>query len=455
MKTKVWILIGLVAFAAALVYVLGGGLSRGVAVEAAQAKVGRIREFVDEQAKTRLPETYLITMPITGRIEPITLVEGMPVKKNQVVAQIVPSDLELAVKETTAAVQRLEASIRENADTTVEETGYQQTLQFVKSMAASVQAAAERVVSGKAKLDFAAIDLGRVQRLASTGARTQDELDRANLHKVQSDVDYKQDQLVHAAVIAMAAATDLLPTMVRQYINRKGLTVDVLKKQKIEAEVRLQEALRDRKRGQMLSPVDGVVLDRRISDERHLTAGTPLLEIGRLEDLEVEADVLTLDAVAARVGDPVEIYGPAIGLRPAKGVVTRIYPAGFTKVSSLGVEQQRVKVIVRFAADDLKRLLSERRLGVGYRVRVRVFTADKSEALLVPRSALFRAADNSWQLFVIRNGAARLQTVEIGLIGDEQVEILKGVSAGEAVVLAPESSLTDGARVDVVRSETP
>jgi len=119
------------------------------------------------------------------------------------------------------------------------------------------------------------------------------------------------------------------------------------------------------------------------------------------------------------------------------------------KVSSLGVEQQRVKVIVRFAGDELKRLLADGRLGVGYRVRVRIFTADKSQALLIPRSALFRAADNSWQVFVVRGGAARLQIVQVGLMNDEQAEITGGLTDGEPVVLAPESTLSDGTRVDV------
>ena len=202
----------------------------------------------------------------------------------------------------------------------------------------------------------------------------------------------------------------------------------------------------------MRSPVDGVVLDRLVSNERYLSAGTTLLEIGRLEDLEVEADVLSLDVVAAKVGDRVEIYGPAIGLPPARAVVARIYPAGFTKLSSLGVEQQRVKVILRFEPNELKRLLQNRRLGVGYRVRVKIFTADKTQALLVPRSALFRAADNSWRVFAVRDGRARLQTVEVGLMNDEQVEILKGLSENEPVVLAPESDLTDGTRVIAVRT---
>ncbi len=106
-----------------------------------------------------------------------------------------------------------------------------------------------------------------------------------------------------------------------------------------------------------------------------------------MADLEVEADVLSLDVVAAKVGDRAEIYGPAIGKPPAQAVVSRIYPAGFTKVSSLGVEQQRVKVILRFKQTDLQRLLKDRRLGVGYRVRVRIFTADKTQS---PADSTFR-----------------------------------------------------------------
>lgn len=450
MKTKTWLIIGGVLLGLVFAYALFGGFSQGVAIEAAAARMGSIREFIDEQAKTRLPRTYLITMPITGRIETIPLVEGTPVKKGQVVAQIVPRDLELAVQQAAAVVEQLDASIKENADVDVEETAFQQALQFVKSTFAAVQAAAERVTAGRAKLNYANRDLGRVRQLATTGARTQHDLEEATLAQVKSDVDYKQDQLVHASMVAVGAATDLMPTMVKQYIARKGLTGAVLEKQKAEAEARWQEMLQEQQRGTMRSPVDGVVIDRPISNERYLAAGTTLLEIGRLEDLEIEADILSLDVVAAKVGDRVEIYGPAIGLPPAVGVVARIYPAGFTKLSSLGVEQQRVKVIVRIAEKELKQLLTERRLGVGYRVRVRIFTADRSQALLVPRSALFRAADNRWQVFAIRDGVAQLQTVEVGLMNDEQVEITKGLAKGESVILAPESSLTDGVRVKIV-----
>ncbi len=449
MKTNIWLWLVGALVAAALIYVFGVGLSARVPVQAARAKTGPIREFVDEQAKTRLPQTYLVTMPITGRIEAISLVEGDRVKQGQLVAQIVPLDLALAADQARAAVQRLDASIQENAYVNVEKTAHQQAEKFVDSMNAAVRAAAERMIAGKAKLDYAKKDLKRVQQLAVTHAETQEELERAELAEVQSDVDYKQDELVHAAMVAVAAATNLTPSMVLQYIDRKKLTGIVLEKERAEAEARLQQVLQEQQRGTMRSPVDGVVLDRLVSNERYLPAGRTLLEAGRLQDLEVEADVLSLDVVAAEVGDGAETYGPAIGQPPAKAVVSRIFPAGFTKVSSLGVEQQRVKVILRFAAGEVERLLTQRRLGVGYRVRVRIFTAERTQALLIPRSALFRAADNTWQVFAVRGGRARLQTVEIGLMNDEQVEIVRGLAENERVVLAPESALTDGEKVSV------
>ena len=448
MKRRSLFLLLVAVLAALLIYATAGGFSRGVPVAAA-AKMDSIREFIDEQAKTRLPETYLITMPFAGRIEPIDAVEGSPVKKDQVVARIVAKDLDLAVDQATAAVERADASVSENAYLEVEKTAYKQAEQFVKSTTAAVQASIERMKAGKAKVEYAEHDLGRTQQLMASHAQSQDDLERRLLQKVQSDADYRQDELVHAAMEAMAAATNLTPTMVQQYIAHKRLTADVLAKERAEADARLSQVKQDRQRGTMHSPVDGVVLARYVSNEGFLPAGTQLLEIGRLEAMEVEAEVLTLDVVSAKIGDAVEIYGPAIGPAAVHGEVARIYPAGFTKISSLGVEQQRVRVIVQFHdREDLKRLLRERGLGVGYRVRVRIHTAERSQALVVPRSALFRAADNSWQLFVVRGGRARLQNVAVGLMNDEQAEIRSGVAEGELVVLAPESSLSDGTKVD-------
>ena len=446
MKKYAWILGALVVLVL-VAWGVASQLSGGVAVQTAEVTTGPIHEFVDERGVTRLPETYLITMPVNGRIAAVKVREGAPVSRGQEVAQIVPEDVSLDLRQATAAVERLEEQIKENEDVSVEKTGLRQAEEFVKSMSNTVAAAAARMTSGQAKLDYAEKDYGRVARLAATGAQTQDQLDQAVVRKVEAAVDYQQDVLVHAAMLAMQAATNLLPTMVQQYIDRKGLTGDVLVKQKAEAEVQLDRAKLTAERSTMTSPVDGVVLERFIRNERYLPAGEKLLEIGRLDDLEIEADVLSLDVVDVKVDDPVEIYGPAVGRPTAQGHVTRIYPAGFTKISSLGVEQQRVKVVVKLEEEDRQRLLKDRHLEVGYRVRVKIFTDTKPNALVIPRSALFRGTNGDWQVYAVRGGRARIENVKVGLLNDELAEIVEGLRQGDRVVVAPESNLADGARV--------
>jgi len=421
----------------------------GVPVLAAAAEQGPIREFIDERGITRLPKTYLITMPYTGRLEGIELEEGQRVARGDHVARLVPSDLQLAVDAATAAVERLDAAIRENDDQTVETTGLQQAIEFVRSMNRTVEAALARVESGRAKKDFAERHFGRIKSLADTRAVTDEEVDRAELAMVQSGVDYRQDELVHRAMVALQAATALMPTMIQQYIDRKSLSRDVLVKQRAEAAARLAQVQQDQHRGTLDSPVDGVVLARHITNERYISAGQELIEIGRLADLEVEADVLSHDVVRVKRGDDVEVYGPAVGSQAARGSVVRVFPAGFTKISSLGVEQQRVKVIIRIDPDDLQRLIEQRGLGVDYRVRVKIFTADEPDATIIPRSALFRGSNGDWQVYAIRGGIAQLTTIQVGLMNDNLVQVVKGLEVGQTVVLAPEVDLADGLRVEV------
>ena len=439
MKTKTEVVIGVAVLGAVVVGLLVWYFRPGETIETVPAQLGSIEEFIDEQGKTRLPETYLITMPFSGRIDQIGLDEGTPVRQGEVVARVVPIDLKLTIAAADAVVGRLDKSIDENADTRIEETALQQAKQFVESMEETVKAAAASVESGRAKYEYAERNLGRVQRLYQSGAETEDDLELAQLRKVTDEVDFRQDQLVYNAMRAMKMATDLLPEMVRRYIDHKKLTEAVLEQQKAEAEANRLQALEDQHRGQMTSPVDGVVLTRHVTNERFLSAGTTLLEIGRLEDLEVEADILSLEVVDAKVGDQVEIYGPAVGARRARGTVKRIYPAGFTKVSSLGVEQQRVKVIVGFEPDELARLCTEQNLGVGYRVRVRIITERKPQALVIPRSALFRGADGGWQVQVLRGDQPLNRNVEIGLMNDDRAEVLSGLRDNEHVVRSPES----------------
>src|SRR5262249_36852567 len=158
-----------------------------------------------------------------------------------------------------------------------------------------------------------------------------------------ASVDYQQDQLVLSAMKSLQAATLLLPRVVEQFIGRKDLTGAVLEKEKTQTEANLKQVMSNQQRGIMASPIAGVVLERFQDNERQVNAGTILLTIGRLDELEVEAAILSQDVIKVQVDDRVDLYGPAIGGSDevAHGKVSRIYPAGFTKVSSLGVEQQR------------------------------------------------------------------------------------------------------------------
>lgn len=446
-RVKVIIGIILLAIVLAMWFTSSRG---GTPVQTATVTQGSISEFIDERGKTRLPREYKITVPFTGRIDEITLREGDAVKQGQVVAQMSADDLANAVAEANAEVERLEASIAENNDNRIEEKSKLQATDFVLSMQKTVEAAEARVDAGEERFGYATRTLERILRLRQSNAATQDAEDAARLAKVEADVNYRQDKLVLESLRAILSATVLLPNMVSDYILRKDLTAQVLAKQKAESEARLRQVLTQQERGTIKSPVDGTILERINHNEQHLPGGTELMTIGQLSELEIEADILSQDVVEIEPGDSVEVYGPAVGApvgRGVRGVVQQIYPAGFSKISSLGVEQQRVKVIIKLSSDALYEMIN-RKVGVGFRVRVRITTDQKSDALVLPRTALFRSPDNHWQVYVVQRRTIYLKTIETGLMNDEVAEVVDGLSAGDVVVLAPENSLTEGTRVN-------
>jgi len=449
-----WIIVSAIAISVAAV--IWAAASRGgLPVNAVRTTRGEIREFIDERGQTRLPRIYRITTPQAGRIDQILLKEGTSVDEGQVVAQMTGEDLDNTVAEAAAVVARLQAAIAENDDVAVESSLVVQAEQFVESMENTVGAAKTRMESSLKRSEFADSNLERVNNLHRSSARTDADLDRAQLQYWEGQLGYRQDQLVWQAMKAISAATALMPKMVSDYISHKGLTRVVLEKQKSEAEARLKQIETQRVRGTMRSPVNGVILKREIQNEQQLSAGTELLQIGQLDELEIEADILSQDVVRIRTGDSVEIYGPALLAKlgqGVQGVVHQIHPAGFTKISSLGVEQQRVRVIIRCTPEVIAKML-DMDVGVGYRVRVRVFTEQKTGALLVPRSALFRSPDGGWQLFTAQNGRIALQPVEVGLMNDEIAEIVTGIDEDQIVVMTPDTMLEDGTRVKPIMRE--
>ncbi|MBC7351347.1 MAG: HlyD family efflux transporter periplasmic adaptor subunit [Thermogutta sp.] len=423
-----------------VLYVLLADSSQENQTDVVLCRRGTIREFISERGMTRLPETVLISMPFNGRIEAIPWREGTEVKKGQVLARVVPADVENMLAEARAVVARVEAAIRTNRDNRVEETALQQAQQYVESMKSTVEAAAARANASEARYNYAETRLKRVTALVGSGAASQDDVDRAELASIEASLGYREDRLVHAALSSLQAATNLLPTLIQRYIEHKSLVEGELQQQLAEAQARLKMAEENARRAVMTSPYDGVVLHRFVSHEQFLTAGTPLLEIGRWEDLEVEADILTEQAVRIRPGMPVDIFlGANEDVPVCQGRVSRIYPAAFTKLSSLGVEEQRVKVIVALTPETIAKLRERYHVGVGYRVRVHIITQERANVLIVPRIAVVQLDQQHWAVWTRKGGVLRRQPVQVGVMNDREAEIQTGLSEGDEVVLTPMS----------------
>jgi HlyD family secretion protein len=190
------------------------------------------------------------------------------------------------------------------------------------------------------------------------------------------------------------------------------------------------------------------VLKRHVWNEKVMMPGAPLLDIGDLTQLEVSADILTEQAVRIQAGDRVEIFGESLGDEPLEGRVRLVEPEGFKKISSLGVEEQRVAVKIAFAPGMLEKLKHfGKTLGLHYRLRVRVITAEKRHVLTVPRTTLFRGSNGNWQVYRVVRDRAVLTDVRVGLMNDLKAEISSGIKEGDTIIIAPESSISNGTRV--------
>ena len=194
-------------------------------------------------------------------------------------------------------------------------------------------------------------------------------------------------------------------------------------------------------RRDVLAPAPGEVLRIDNDSGRSVVAGTPLLQIGQPDDLEIVVDLLSADAVRIMVGAPAIVSGWG-GEQELKARVARIEPTGFTKVSALGVEEQRVPVHL----DLLDPVESRPRLGHLYRVFVRIEAQRVADAVLVPTAALFRT-DNEWSAFVVEDGKALLRPVKVGARTSDMAEAVEGVNVGASVIVHPNDQLVDGAPV--------
>ena len=411
-------------------------------VQVVAPRVETIRVFVDEQAKTELPRDYLIAMPIAGWLEPITMREGDAVEEGQVVASLDTADLSDRVRQAEAKVAELRSEIEKNEDNRLENHALVETEATVKAIDETVKASEAKLRAALAVADFARSEVQRLEQMQEAQAAAEREMRQAETEKRKAEAEYQGDALNLAALKTLAAVSYIGPQFIRDYIDRKKFELASLQQQLKDAELELEIARRNVDRAEMKSPINGVVLERMQTRHQYLAAGTPVMTLGRLDDMEVIAEVLTERAAWIQPGDVVDVYGEAIGEKPITGHVVRIYPAGFEKVSSLGVEQQRVKVAIRLDQ-------RPKRLGVAYRVQVRIYYDQADDALTIPRTAIYRGDKGEWKLMTVENGETRTRTVSVGLINDERVQITDGLDKSAQVVARPSRDITPGMNVAI------
>lgn len=376
---------------------------RPIAISATKALRAAFEVTIEEEGRTRVKDRFVISAPVAGYLRRSELHVGDSVAQNAVIARLEP--LRSAVLDPRAKAEA--------------EAG-------ISAAQATLSRAEQAVAAASAQAEYAQLDFERKTKLHEGGRVSQEELDRAETQLRQANADLRSSRFaVDVAKFQLQAAQTAL-----QYSGAgagAGSAAETV-------EVR--------------SPVSGKVLKLYRESEGPVQVGEQLVEVGDPTALEVEIDVLSEDAVRLQAGTPVRFlrWGGAPDLH---GVVRTVEPVGFTKVSALGVEEQRVTVI----ADITSQHNEWRKLGDGYRVEAAFILWQDKNVLQVPTSALFREADQ-WTLFVIDNGRARRRTVEIGHRNGLNAQILSGLNEGDLVITHPDERIADGVRVTAQRIAT-
>ncbi|OUM00979.1 efflux RND transporter periplasmic adaptor subunit [Variovorax sp. JS1663] len=379
--------------AAAVIGAIGWAFApRPLEVETARVWRGRFEQSIEEDGRTRLRERYTISAPAAARLARIRLREGDPVHAGDVVAQLTPV-----------------------MPSMVDERSLREANARLKAAEAAVTGATARVDRARISQEEARFELQRTEKLARDGFVSASRFDSARL------------------------ALD----GTRRELEASLAAREVAAQERAQAAAMVQPAARNDP-GTPLplrAPVSGVVLRVPILSEATVAAGTALLEVGDPSQLEVVVEMLTQDAVLAKPGTRVVVErwgGPSV-----EGRVRRVEPAAFTKVSALGVEEQRVNVIVDLSQSPE----AWAAVGDGFRVTARVITATADDAVQVPVGALFPAEDGVMAAFAVEAGRAVLRPLELSGRGNTMAWVRAGLQPGELVIVYPPPGVADGRRV--------
>jgi len=360
---------------------------------------------IDDEARTRVRHIYTVSAPVAGKVLRISGRAGDPSISRHVGDEVIADETVIAVMQPTPPSF---LDIRSRGELHA----------ALAAAEAAVALAEAEVRRTEAAREFARSELQRAQALARTDAISARALEKAAL-----------DVEVSEAALASAKAQ-----------------LDVRRSERGVVAARLIDPASANSQQspacciQIRTPVTGRVLKIIQESETVVPAGAPLIEIGNPLDLEVVADLLSTDAVRINAGAPVRLDG--WGGQPVRGRVTRVDPAGFVKVSALGIEEQRVRTTIDFV--DPPQAWS--RLGHDYRVIVHVTVWNAENVVTVPVSALFRKGDE-WAVFSVRAGRARMTAIRIGQRNNRTAEVISGLAEGDRVVLHPSDRVKDGQTV--------
>jgi HlyD family secretion protein len=370
---------------------------RPAEVDLAPVVRGPLKVTVDEDGKTRIRDRYSVSAPLAGRLVRITLHPGDRVLAGKtVVATIEPCDPALLDDRA-----RAEAEAR------------------LKAAEATRSQAGPKLQRSRVAYNYASGELNRARRLVSDGGASQQEYADMQSKERQAQEDLKTNQF--AMQIAEFEVDLARAALTRTRPRSPGDS--------------------DTSRFDILAPVSGRVLHVFQESTAVVTPGHQLLEVGDPADLEVEVDVLSSDAV--KIAPEAEVFLERWGGEEAlRGRVRLVEPAGFLKRSALGVEEQRVYVIIDFVDPPEKYT----RLGDAYRVEARIVVWSADKVVKIPAGALFRQGED-WAVYAVEDGKVQVRRVEVGRSNGLETEIRSGLTEGEAVVLHPGDKIQAGARV--------
>ncbi|MDH3362283.1 MAG: HlyD family efflux transporter periplasmic adaptor subunit [Gammaproteobacteria bacterium] len=369
---------------------------RPIMVDLVEVRPGALVVTLDEEGETRVHDVYSLSAPVAGRVQRIEMHVGDPVTANEtVLAQIEPGD-------PSFLDPRSEAQARA----------------MIQAAEAARDLAKAAVKDADAQYEFARAEYARMQELVVEGSVSKRDLDSA-------ERDYK------ARRAGLDTARAALQVRNYELELARAQLVSPLQTQGSQAECECIP---------ITAPVSGRILQISDRSERVVREGEMLMQIGDPGDLEIVVDYLSMDAVRIEAGQRVLIENWG-GNEALEGRVRLVEPFGFLKISALGIEEQRVNVIIDFVSDS-----GWERLGHGYQVESRVVLWEADDVLTVPLTALFRDADG-WALFVEEDGRASLRHVEIGQRNGVIAEIRNGLEAGSRVVAHPSDRVTNGVRI--------